>query len=128
MKEYRVTIDGQVFIVSVEEVEAPERQKEREALPAADSSRERPAVEIKPEPVPCPQPDSALNVEAPMPGSIIDIAVKPGDSVKEGEVLLILEAMKMENEITAPRAGTVSEIGVQVGDTVDGGKTLVVLS
>lgn len=63
-----------------------------------------------------------------MPGSVIDIAVKPGDSVREGDVLLILEAMKMENEITASQAGTVVKIDVQIGDTVDGGETLMVLS
>ena len=63
-----------------------------------------------------------------MPGSIVDIAVRRGDTVNEGDVLLILEAMKMENEITAPQPGTVREIHVKVGDTVGSGEILVELS
>ena len=123
MKEYRVIVDGQVFNVAVEEVIASGPQGDRET-PPVDLPRERPA-EVKPK---SPGAGKAIKVESPMPGSIIDIAVKPGDSVKEGDVLLVLEAMKMENEITASQAGTVVKIDVQIGDTVDGGETLMVLS
>lgn len=123
MKEYRVIVDGQVFNVAVEEVIASGPQGDRET-PPADLPRECP-TEVKPK---SPGAGKAIKVESPMPGSIIDIAVKPGDSVKEGDVLLVLEAMKMENEITASQTGTVVKIDVQIGDTVDGGETLMVLS
>jgi len=125
LKEYKVIVDGQVYSVAVEEVAASGPLEDRE-MPTADFSQERPA-EVKPEPE-FPGVGNAIKVESPMPGSIIDIAVKPGDSVKEGDVLLILEAMKMENEITASQAGSVVKIDVQIGDTVDGGETLMVLS
>ena len=63
-----------------------------------------------------------------MPGNILKVNVTAGQTVKEGEVLVILEAMKMENEIMAPRAGTVAQVPVTKGATVDTGATLVVLA
>ena len=63
-----------------------------------------------------------------MPGNILKVNVTAGQTVKEGEVLVILEAMKMENEIMAPRAGTVAQVPVTKGSTVDTGATLVVLA
>ena len=67
-------------------------------------------------------------VKAPMPGNILKVAVSAGQTVKEGELLVVLEAMKMENEIFAPKAGTVAQVLVQKGATVDTGATLVVLA
>ncbi|NLA05891.1 MAG: biotin/lipoyl-binding protein [Firmicutes bacterium] len=122
MKEYKVTVDGRVFNVVVEEVAASDLPQ-----PPGCAVREV-SAEKRTEPQPSPGTDQLLNVEAPMPGAIIDVAVKSGDAVKEGDVLVILEAMKMENEITAPRAGTVSTVHVQAGDTVEGGEALVALS
>ncbi|NLP31416.1 MAG: biotin/lipoyl-binding protein, partial [Clostridiales bacterium] len=66
-------------------------------------------------------------VEAPMPGTILDILVKVGDVVEDGQVLLMLEAMKMENEIMAPQAGTVDSIQVAKGDSVNTGDVLISL-
>ena len=63
-----------------------------------------------------------------MPGTILNINVTPGTTVAAGQVLMILEAMKMENEIMAPKAGTVAQVLVQKGATVDTGATLVVLN
>ena len=63
-----------------------------------------------------------------MPGNILKLAVNPGDKVKAGQILVILEAMKMENEIVAPKAGTVAQVVVKVGEKVDTGATLVVLA
>ncbi len=67
-------------------------------------------------------------VSAPMPGNILKVNVSVGQAVKEGDVLVILEAMKMENEIMAPRAGTVSQVLVSKGSTVDTGAAMVVLA
>ena len=63
-----------------------------------------------------------------MPGNILKVAVSQGQTVKEGELLVVLEAMKMENEIFAPKAGTVAQVLVQKGATVDTGATMVVIA
>ena len=69
----------------------------------------------------------AVTVKAPMPGLVKAVAVAPGDEVREGQRLIVLEAMKMENEIGSPRAGRVAEVLVSQGSTVEGGKPLVTL-
>lgn len=69
---------------------------------------------------------TAINdIKAPMPGLILDVSVKPGDVVNEGDYLLVLEAMKMENALTAPRDGVVKAVSVNKGDTVDKGQLLI---
>ncbi len=68
-----------------------------------------------------------ISLQAPMPGLVIDIPVSVGDEVKDGQVLLILESMKMQNELTAPRDGKVSRIHVNVNDNVDRKQTLLIL-
>ncbi len=65
------------------------------------------------------------NIKAPMPGLILDVPVKAGDVVKEGDYLLVLEAMKMENALTAPRDGVVKAVAVSKGETVDKGQLLI---
>ena len=91
-----------------------------------------PAPVAAPAPAPAPAPAAAPvageAITAPMPGNILKVNVTPGQAVKEGDVLLVLEAMKMENEIMAPRAGTVAQVLVTKGATVDTGATMVVLS
>lgn len=67
-------------------------------------------------------------MEAPMPGMVIRYEVKEGDTVNEGDVVLILEAMKMENEIRAPRAGVVKDITIRVGESVEGNAVMLVLA
>ena len=72
-------------------------------------------------------PAGSITVEAPMPGKVLSVNVKAGDKVEAGDVLLILEAMKMQNEIMAPEDGTVSDVRVSAGDTVATGDVMVVL-
>lgn len=128
MKKYKITVDGQIFDVVVEEVTDAGSWQNQGASHPKPLPKPSP-LERSPGPRQIrPAADDAFNVEAPMPGSIIDIAVKSGERVKEGDILLILEAMKMENEITAPRPGTVSNIYVNVGDTVSGGEPLMELT
>ncbi len=89
-----------------------------------------PAPAAAPAPVAAPAPTAVAGekVEAPMPGTILKVNVSAGQAVKEGDVLVILEAMKMENEIMAPKSGTVAQVLVQKGSTVDTGAALVVLN
>lgn len=135
MKKYKVTVDGQSFTVLVEELpphenSPTETRVTRTGLTApAKADPEPPPSKKAPKPQNRPQKNTAaVNVESPMPGSIVDISVKQGDLIKEGDVLLVLEAMKMENEITAPRSGTVRAVHVKVGDNVDSGDLLVEIS
>lgn len=113
MKSYRVTVDGQLFTVHVEELGKSEKEAPDSTAPPESPARKGPSAV------------AATRVESPMPGSIIEVAVKEGDPVKEGDVLLVLEAMKMENEITAPVAGTIGRVHVSAGDTVGSGDLLV---
>ena len=122
MKYYNISVNGVAYSVSVEETAAG-------AAPVAPA----PAPKAAPAPVAAAAPAApaapasagAVEVKAPMPGNILDVKVAAGASVKAGDVLVILEAMKMENEIVAPQDGTVASINVHKGDTVNSGDTLV---
>ena len=116
MKYYNITVNGVAYSVSVEETAAG-------AAPVAAAA---PAAPAAPAPAAAPAGAAgAVSVTAPMPGNILDVKVKAGASVKAGDVLVILEAMKMENEIVAPQDGTVASINVNKGDTVNSGDVLV---
>ncbi|MGI6576417.1 MAG: biotin/lipoyl-containing protein [bacterium] len=135
MKKFRVVVNGTAYEVEVEEigngskvqVSAPSAPpapiKQQVAPPPADQPTPKPAA---PKPA-APTGGPGVKVEAPMPGTILDIKVKVGDAVNAGDVLLILEAMKMENEIAAPENGTVQEILISKGASVNSGDVLVVL-
>ena len=110
MKYYNITVNGVAYSVSVEETAAG-------AAPVAAAPVAAPAAPAG--------AAGAVAVKAPMPGNILDVKVKAGASVKAGDVLVILEAMKMENEIVAPQDGTVASVNVNKGDTVNSGDTLV---
>ena len=127
MKKYKVTVDGQEFTVSVEELASSESSPAgikishlSDAGADLPPKRETPSEQNKPA-----DGATGIKVAAPMPGSIIALAVKAGESVKEGDVLLVLEAMKMENEITAPRPGVIGTVHVSVGETVSSGDPLL---
>lgn len=137
MKIFKVNVDGQEYTVKVEELAEPSNKVPGAAISTANSKVYSPmpvnnqdSEKRKEEPADKPRPVSGggFSVKAPMPGSVLEVKVKEGDSVNEGDVLLVLEAMKMENELTAPQAGSVSEVLVKKGDTVNSGDPLITLS
>lgn len=132
--KYKVTLNGKTYEVEVEvgkvvlldeyEACAPAPA----AAPAAATTPAAPAA-LAAAPAPAPVALSAGEpVNAPMPGNILRIDVKEGDKVKAGQTLLILEAMKMENEIAAPKDGTVVQIATSKGAVVETGTPLIVLA
>ena len=133
MNRYKVTVNGTAYDVLVEDMGgtqaayAPVAQPAPAVVPAAAPVAAPQPVAATPAPAPAPAPAGASVVEAPMPGKILKISVAVGASVSSGDVLLILEAMKMENEISAPAGGTVREIRAREGDSVNTGDVLVVL-
>ena len=121
MKKFNITVNGQAYEVEVEEVGG--------AVSAAPAPKAAPAAAAAPAPkaAAAAVPAGAATVSAPMPGKIMSVAVKPGDAVKRGQVLLILEAMKMQNEIMAPSDGKVADVRVAAGQSVNTGDVMVVL-
>lgn len=122
MKYYNISVNGVAYSVSVEETAAGAAPVAPAAAPAPKAA---PAPAAAPAAPAAPASAGAVEVKAPMPGNILDVKVAAGASVKAGDVLVILEAMKMENEIVAPQDGTVASINVHKGDTVNSGDTLV---
>ena len=133
--KYRVTLGNRVYEVEVEQGEAMLVDEYELAAPAAAA----PAAPAAAAPVPAAAPAAAPAapagglaagdvVKSPMPGNVLKINVTQGQQVKEGEVLLILEAMKMENEIVSTKAGTVAQIVVSKGAVVETGAPLVVIA
>lgn len=137
MKRYNIVVNGTAYAVEVEEVGAGSAPAQNVAPVAAQPAAAAPApAPVQATPAPAPAAPSApvaapsagaQVVDSPMPGTILDIKVKPGDVVAEGQVLVILEAMKMENEIMSPGAGTVDTIQVTKGAAVNAGDVLLSL-
>ncbi|WIV13071.1 biotin/lipoyl-containing protein [Proteiniborus sp. MB09-C3] len=127
MKKFIVNVNGKSYEVEVEEIGGQVQQTTPSPAPAAQpvpQAAPQPKAETKPAQA---VPQGAEVVEAPMPGTILDIKVNQGDTVKKGQVLLILEAMKMENEIMAPRDGKVTAVNTSKGSSVNVGDPLVSL-
>lgn len=120
MRNFLVNVNGTQYQISVEEIDG---QAAAAAAAAAPVAAPVAAPAAAPAPVAAPSA-GAVAVESPMPGNILKVNVKPGDAVNEGDLLMILEAMKMENEILAPSAGTVDQVCVQVGAVVETGTLL----
>lgn len=131
--KYKVTLNGRTYEVEVEAGKAMLLDEYEAVVPAAApvaAPAAAPAPVAAPAAAPAPAaaaPVAGEAVTAPMPGNILKVNVTPGQAVKEGDVLVVLEAMKMENEILAPKACTVKQVLVSKGSTVDTGATLVVL-
>lgn len=130
MKKFNITVNGKSYEVDVEEiggVQAPVQRTQTQA-PAAKASA--PAAQAPAAPkaaAPQPVAEGGETVVAPMPGTVFDIKVSVGDTVNNGDCVIILEAMKMENEIMAPCAGKVLSINVNKGASVNSGDVLVVI-
>ena len=130
--KYKVTLNGRTYEVEVEHgkailldeyeaiAPAPVAAAPVAAAPAAAAPAAAPAAPVV--------TGAGEAVNAPMPGNILKVNVQNGQAVKAGQVLVVLEAMKMENEIMAPKDGTVTQVLVQKGSTVDTGAPLVVLA
>ena len=116
MRKYRVTVNGTVYEVELEEITG--------AVPAAAPT---PAAEKPAAPAPAAPAGEGERITSPMPGTILAVNVTPGQSVKKGDVLMILEAMKMENEIMCPRDGVVGSVQAAKGAAVESGTLLCVL-
>jgi biotin carboxyl carrier protein len=113
MKKYRVSVNGTVYEIELEELTG--------AAPAPAAPAAAPA------PAASPAPAGGEAVSAPMPGTILAVNVQNGAAVKKGDVLFVLEAMKMENEIMAPRDGVAASVGVTKGAAVESGTPLCVI-
>ena len=132
--KYKVTLEGRTYEVEVEAGKAMCVAEYEAFVPAAAPAAAPVAaapVAAAPAAAPAAAAPAAVAgeaVTAPMPGNILKVNVTAGQAVKEGDLLLVLEAMKMENEIFAPCNGTVAQVLVQKGATVDTGATMVVLN
>ena len=134
--KYKVTLNNRVFEVEVEQGKAmilDEYELAAPAAPAAPASAPAPAASAAPAVAAVPTaPAAGLAagevIKSPMPGNVLKILVSQGQQVKEGDVLLILEAMKMENEVVSTKAGTVAQIVVNQGAVVETGSPLAVIA
>ena len=126
MRKFNITVNGVSYEVEVEEVAAGESAAPVPA--AAPQAAPKAAPKAAPAAKPAAPVANGVKVNAPMPGTILDVKVKQGASVKKGDILVILEAMKMENEILAPQDGTVAQVNVSKGASVNSGDVLAVLN
>lgn len=113
MKNYRITVNGVAYDVAVEEMGE-----------GAATSAPKPAA---PKAAPAAAGAGAVKINSPMPGNILSVKASAGQAVKKGDVLMILEAMKMENEICAPQDGTIASVQVAAGDSVESGDVLATM-
>ena len=123
MRKFMINVNGKSYVVDVEEITG-----------GASAPAAAPAVAQAPVAAPAAAPaapagaQGSVTVTAPMPGTVLRINAKVGDAVKAGQAVVVLEAMKMENEIVAPQDGTIASIDVAVGDPVEAGALLATLN
>ncbi len=123
MKKYKVTVNGTAYEITLEAIDAADVK----TAPAASAPAATPAAPVAAAPVAAPAAGGET-VKSPMPGTILSVNVSAGSAVKKGDVLMILEAMKMENEIMSPCDGTVSAVSVSKGASVESGTPLCTIA
>ena len=121
MKKYNITVNGTTYEVIVEEVGSGQSHAPMYSAPVSTPAPAAPKASAS-------NVSGGNKVSAPMPGTILEVKVAPGQSVKKGDVICVLEAMKMENEIPAPCDGVVTAVLVQKGSTVAANDVLVSLN
>lgn len=120
MKNYRITVNGVAYDVAVEEM----GEGAAASAPAPAAAPKKAAPKAAPAAA---AGAGAVKINSPMPGNILSVKASEGQAVKKGDVLMILEAMKMENEICAPQDGTIASVQVSAGDSVESGDVLVTM-
>ncbi|WP_142961324.1 acetyl-CoA carboxylase biotin carboxyl carrier protein subunit [Enterococcus faecalis] len=140
LRKFKISIDGKEYLVEMEEIGgvpqpapvAPQPTAPVAPQPTAPvATTETPAPAVEEAPAPAAQPTAPAGADAmpaPMPGTVLKVLVNVGDTVSENQPLLILEAMKMENEIVAGKAGTVTGIHVTQGQIVNPGEPLITIN
>ena len=118
-RKFRVVVNGKEYMVEIEDFS-------QFTAHSGGSTRSPPKIEEKKVEEQMESVEGA--VRAPMSGKVLSIKVKKGDRVKEGDLLMVIEAMKMENEILAPKSGIIKDIRVAEGENVDGGEVLLIIS
>ena len=130
MKKFNVTVNGTTYEVEVEEVKAAGSSAPKAAPKPAAAPAPAPKPAAAPAPAAAPKATAGAgehSIDAPMPGKVVKLVASEGQAVKAGEVLLILEAMKMQNEIPADADGTVKKFNVAAGQSVKAHESLVIL-
>ena len=118
MKAYKVNVNGNLYEITLEIID----KKDIGTTPVSAAPAPAPAAPV------APAQAGTTSISAPMPGTILKVNVANGQAVKKGDVLIILEAMKLENEITSPIDGTVASVNIQIGATVETGTLLCTLA
>lgn len=134
-KKLKITVEGKTYEVEVEEIKEVQgsttasvsRPAAPAPAPSVPKAETKPAAQQPAKEAAKPAPGAGEVVPAPIPGKVLTIKVQPGDTVGAGQVILILEAMKMENEITAPVDGQIKEILVVEGQAVNSGDAMLVI-
>ena len=129
LRKFKITVNGTEYLVEMEEIGAPQVASVPQPTAPAPAANPEPVVEQAAPAAPVQTSAAAADaMTAPMPGTILKILVNPGESVQENQPLMILEAMKMENEIVAGKSGIVAGIHVSTGDMVNPGDELITIN